>query len=79
MPKPNHYHPLDPQTAQAYDSAFSAGKKENCNFARSPSSRVSFRRIPVFTTSVDEVGRKAKDRGLTPEILAPMLGVVQNA
>jgi hypothetical protein len=73
MPNSTITIPLDPQTAQAYDSA-SPGEKRKIQVLLSlwlrelaPGQRSSLQEV------LDEAGRKAQARGLTPEILDSLL------
>jgi hypothetical protein len=73
MANPTITIPLDPQTARAYDSA-SAEEKRKMQALLSlwlrelaAGERASLQRV------LDEVGRKAQARGLTPEVLDSLL------
>ncbi len=73
MANPTITIPLDPQTAQAYDSAAPEQKRK----IQAPLSlwvrelaTAEYRSLQLV---LDEVGRKAKERGLTPEILDSLL------
>ena len=79
MPNPTITIPLDPQTAQAYDSASPQEKRKLLALLSLRLRELASGEYPSLQKTLDELGRKAKDRGLTPEILAPLLGVVQNA
>ncbi len=59
--------PLDPQTARAYDSAAPEQKRKMQALLS------LWLREPPLQQVLDEVGRKAKDRGLTPEMLDSLL------
>ena len=79
MPNPTITIPLDPQTAQAYDSASPQEKRKLQALLSLRLRELASGEYPSRQNTLDALGRKAKDRGLTPEILAPLLGVVQNA
>jgi len=79
MPNPTITIPLDPQTAQAYDSASPQEKRKLQALLGLRLRELASGEYPSLQKTLDELGRKAKDRGLTPEILAPLLGVAQNA
>jgi len=55
--------PLDPQTARAYESAAPEQKRKMQAAGEYPS----------LQQVLDDVGRKAKERGLTPEMLDSLL------
>jgi len=73
MAKPTITIPLDPQTAQAYDSASPEQKRKIqallCLWLRelAAGNSASLRQV------LDEMGRKAQARGLTPEMLDSIL------
>ena len=71
--KPTITIPLDPETARAYDSATPEERRKMQALLSlwlrelAASEQVSVQQV------LDEVGRKAKDRGLTPEMLDSLL------
>jgi hypothetical protein len=65
--------PIDPQTAEAYDSV-APDEKRKIQAVLSLWLRELTTQEPRSLAEVlDEVGRKAKERGLTPEILESLL------
>ena len=65
--------PLDPQTAQAY-SAVPAEEKQKIQALVSLWLReLTAGESPSLQRILDEVGRKAQERGLTPEMLDHLL------
>ena len=68
MANPSITIPLDPQTVRAYDSA-SAEEKRKIQALLSLWLRELAAIYPSLQQVLDEVGNKAKARGLTPEIL----------
>ena len=73
MSKPTITIPLDPETARAYDSATPEERRKMQALLSlwlrelAASEQVSVQQV------LEEVGRKAKDRGLTPEMLDSLL------
>jgi len=71
--KPTITIPLDPETARAYDSATPEERRKMQALLSlwlrelAASEQVSVQQV------LEEVGRKAKDRGLTPEMLDSLL------
>lgn len=72
MANPSITIPLDPQTARAYDSA-SAEEKRKIQALLSLWLRELASGGPSLQQVLDEVGNRAKARGLTPEILDSLL------
>ena len=73
MPNPTITISLDPQTAQAYDSASPQEKRKLQALLSLRLRELASTEYPSLQKTLDEVGRKAKDRGLTPEILDSLL------
>ncbi len=73
MPAPTITIPLDPQTAQAYDSAAPEEKQKIRALLSLWLRELASGDYPPLQEILDEVGRKAKARGLTPEILKSIL------
>ena len=73
MPNPTITIPLDPQTAQAYDSASPQEKRKLQALLSLRLRELASGEYPSLQKTLDELGRKAKDRGLTPEILDSLL------
>ena len=65
--------PLDPQTAQAYDSAGPEQKRKIQALLSLWLRELAAGEYPPLQQVLDNAGRKAKDRGLTPEILDSLL------
>ena len=65
--------PLDPQTARAYDSATREEKRKLQALLGLYLRELTTRDLPSLQQVLDEVGAKAKSRGLTPEILDSLL------
>ena len=61
--------PLDPQTAKAYDSAAPEDKRKIQALLSLRLRDLTARQSPSLRQVLDEVGEKAKSRGLSPEIL----------
>jgi hypothetical protein len=73
MPNPTITIPLDPQTAQAYDSASPQEKRKLQALLSLRLRELASGAYPSLQEVLDAVGRKAKARGLTPEILDSLL------
>jgi len=73
MPNPTITIPLDPQTARAYDSASPEEKRKLQALLSLRLRELASGEYPSLQKVLDEVGHKAKDRGLTPETLAALL------
>lgn len=73
MPNSTVTIPLDPQAARAYDSATPEDKRKIQALLRLWLRELATGRYPSLQQVLDEVGRKAKVRGLTPEILDSLL------
>lgn len=73
MGNPSVTIPLDPQTAQAYDSAGPEQKRKIQALLSLRLRELTAGEYPPLKQVLDDVGRKAKDRGLTPEILDSLL------
>jgi hypothetical protein len=65
--------PLDPQTARAYDSADPEQKRKIQALLSLWLRELTAGEYPSLEQVLDEVVRKAKDRGLTPEMLDSLL------
>lgn len=65
--------PLDPQTARAYDSAAPEEKKKIQALLSLWARDLAARDSCSLQQVLDEVGGKAKARGLTPEMLDRLL------
>ena len=65
--------PLDPQTARAYDSASPEEKRKIQALLSLWLRELAVGDYPSLQQVLDEVGNKAKARGLTPEILDSLL------
>jgi hypothetical protein len=61
--------PLDPQTAKAYDSAAPEEKRKMQALLSIWLRDLAAREYPSLRKVLDEVGAKAKARGLAPDIL----------
>jgi hypothetical protein len=65
--------PLDPQTAQAYGAARAEEKLKIQALVGLWLRELTSGEIPSLEQALDEAGRKAQARGLTPEILDSLL------
>jgi hypothetical protein len=65
--------PLDPQTARAYDSASPEEKRKIQALLSLWLRELAAGDCPSLQQVLDEVGNKAKARGLTPEVLDSLL------
>ena len=65
--------PLDPQTARAYDSATPEEKRKMQALVSLWLRELAAGEYPSLKQVLDEVARKAKARGLTPEMLDSLL------
>jgi hypothetical protein len=65
--------PLDPQTARAYESAAPELKRKMQALVSLWLRELAAGEYPALQQVLDDVGRKAKDRGLTPEMLDSLL------
>jgi hypothetical protein len=65
--------PLDPQTARAYDSAGPEQKRKIQALLSLWLRELAAGEYPSLQKVLDDAGRKAKERGLTPEILDALL------
>jgi hypothetical protein len=65
--------PLDPQTARAYDSAAPEQKRKIQALLSLWLRELAVGGYPSLQQVLDDVGRKAKADGLTPEILDSLL------
>ena len=65
--------PLDPETARAYDSAAPEEKRKIQALLSLWLRELAAGQYPSLQQVLDEVGRKAKARGLTAEILDSLL------
>ena len=73
MPNPTITIPLDPQTARAYNSAAPEEKRKIQALLSLWLRELAGGGYPSLQQLLDEVGNKAKARGLTPEILDSLL------
>jgi len=73
MPNPTITIPLDPQTAQAYDSADPDQKRKIQALLSLWLRELASGEAQSLQQVLDDVGRKAKERGLTPEMLDSLL------
>jgi len=73
MAKPTITIPLDPETARAYDSAAPEEKRKIQALLSLWLRELAAGEYPWLQQVLDDVGRKAKDRGLTPELLDSLL------
>jgi hypothetical protein len=73
MANPSITTPLDPQTARAYDSAAPERKRKIQALLSLWHRELAAGGYPSLQQVLDDVGRKAKDQGLTPEILDSLL------
>ena len=73
MANPTITIPLDPQTARAYDSAAPDEKQKIQALLSLWLRELAASEFPSLQAVLDEVGRKAQARGLTPEILDSLL------
>jgi hypothetical protein len=64
---------VDPQTAQAYGSAREEERKKIQALLRLRARELAVEKRPSLSEVMDEVGRKAQARGLTPELLESLL------
>jgi len=65
--------PLDPQTARAYESAPPEQKRKIQALLSLWLRELAAGESPSLQQVLDDAGRKAKERGLTPEILDSLL------
>ncbi len=73
MAKPTITIPLDPETARAYDSAAPEEKRKIQALLSLWLRELAAGEYASLQQVLDDVGRKAKDRGLTPELLDSLL------
>jgi hypothetical protein len=73
MPNPTITIPLDPQTASAYDSAAPEQQRKMQALLSLWLRELAAGQYPSLQQVLDDVGRKAKARGLTPELLDSLL------
>lgn len=73
MANPTITIPLDPQTARAYDSAAPEEKRKIQALLSLWLRELAAGEYPSLQQLLDDVGRKAKARGLTAEILESLL------
>ena len=73
MFKPTITIPLDPETARAYDSATPEEKRKMQALLSLWLRELASGEPSSIQQVLDEVGRKARARGLTPEILDSLL------
>jgi hypothetical protein len=77
MANPSITIPLDPQTARAYDSAGPEQKRKIQALLSLWLRELAAGEYPSLQKVLEDAGRKAKDRGLTPEVLDSLLRGVQ--
>lgn len=65
--------PLDPQTAQAYGATRAEQKRKIQALLSLWARELTARELPSLQQVLDETGRKAQERGLTPEMLDSLL------
>ena len=65
--------PLDPQTAQAYGATRSEEKRKIQALLSLWARELTVHEFPSLQQVLDETGRKAQERGLTPEMLDSLL------
>lgn len=65
--------PLDPQTARAYSAARDEEKRKIQALLSLWLRELAVGELPTLQQVLDETGRKAQARGLTPEILDSLL------
>jgi len=73
MANPSITIPLDPETARAYDSAAPEEKRQIQALLSLWLRELAAGEYASLQQVLDDVGRKAKDRGLTPELLDSLL------
>jgi hypothetical protein len=73
MANPSITIPLDPQTARAYDSAGPEQKRKIQALLSLWLRELAAGEFPSLQKVLEDAGRKAKDRGLTAEILESLL------
>ena len=73
MPKATITIPLDPQTARAYRAAPPEQKRKIQALLSLWLRELAVSEYPSLQQILDDVGRKAKARGLTPEMLDSLL------
>ena len=73
MRNPSISIPLDPQTAQAYGATPAAERMKIQALVSLWLRELTAREFPSLQQVLDEAGRKAQERGLTPEILDSLL------
>jgi hypothetical protein len=73
MSNPTITIPLDPQTARAYDSASPEEKRKIQTLLALWARELATGEFPPLQQVLDEAGRKAQGRGLTPELLDSLL------
>jgi len=73
MTNPTITIPLDPETARAYNSAAPEEKRKIQALLSLWLRELAAGEYPTLQQVLDEVGRKAKSRGLTPEVLDSIL------
>jgi hypothetical protein len=73
MANPSITIPLDPQTARVYDSASPEEKRKIQALLSLWLRELAATDYPSLQQVLDEVGNKAKARGLTPEMLDSLL------
>ena len=65
--------PLDPQTARAYGAARAEEKLKMQALVGLWLRELTSNELPSLEQLLDETGRKAQERGLTPEVLDSLL------
>jgi hypothetical protein len=73
MANPTITIPLDPETARAYDAAPADERRKIQALLSLWLRELTAGELPSLQQVLDEVGRKAQDRGLTPGVLDSIL------
>lgn len=73
MANPTITIPLDPETARAYNSAAPEERRKIQALVSLWLRELAVGEYPSLQQVLDEVGNKAKSRGLTPEVLDSLL------
>jgi len=64
---------VDAQTADAYNSALEEERNRIRTLLRVRARELALEKRPTLSEIMDQIGRKAQARGLTPEILESLL------
>jgi hypothetical protein len=73
MPSASISIPLDPQTAHAYESTRAEEKRKIQALLSLWARELTAGELPSLQQVLDDAGKKAQDRGLTPEMLDSLL------